>query len=825
MFARTLTIAAAAIGVGWLASQSLTAPSAPLAEAVPADDCRAYFEFRGLADQPDWDQTAARQSLIDSGLMKTIRRAISKEVMRDWSRSDKKIGKALEDNGETAVRWAMDNGFAIAVYRRDGRDEPVPYLFLPNADEVIAFAESIAEDETIRQAEEFVLERAGDGRLSFGTKYDRVQLLQIGDTLVAAATGDDLDALQAAFSGGFTDVQTHPLYPKQTDDAVAVGFGDIGSAIDRLSDQRVRGKNSPTVGEVLAVPGLQTLRSAQTVSRIDGEAIRCVSQIRTDGQPTSVVKEKLTGPKMTLADLPPLPKTATGFAAVRTDAATLTGLFFDRMMPLVEKYDPQQKARMDADYADFSEDLGVDIINELLPAFGDVLCIYDDAVASPIEIPVNLVAAVDDRKTIVSSFSRFVDLAEGELPPDQFRVTKTPGEQFDQITIAGNGIPVSVVLAVGDEWALISANPQAASAFFTRGFGDSLQVDAETLARNPKLGGEFMGMSWVDPKAAYERGVLLAGMGLPFAGQAIGTPLVMPVLPSSSTVTGPMFPNVSVVTADADGVEIETTTSVPAFPGASTVATGQLAIFGGLAAAPFAIGSPAAAAVQNDKNSLKQAGLACWNYSDTYKGFPSGTIVDSADKVNERLSMNVELLPFMGEYSLYQEFDRKKPFLADDNRYAASSVIDAFVPVGEDAIVAINADGTPAKPGQGTLEFAATYLIGNGGVNIPGQPAQAGAFDDAERSEVERFTDGLSNTLLFFTTNKPAPYAQGGRATVRALTEPTPTIGGKDGIGGLNPGSFPAGFCDGMVLSISDSIDPAVLKALMTADGGESVDF
>ncbi|MGI9456950.1 MAG: DUF1559 domain-containing protein, partial [Aeoliella sp.] len=43
------------------------------------------------------------------------------------------------------------------------------------------------------------------------------------------------------------------------------------------------------------------------------------------------------------------------------------------------------------------------------------------------------------------------------------------------------------------------------------------------------------------------------------------------------------------------------------------------------------------------------------------------------------------------------------------------------------------------------------------------------------------------------------------------------------GLGGVRPGGFLAGFCDGHVRMISDSIDAEVLKALFTKAGSEVI--
>ena len=58
---------------------------------------------------------------------------------------------------------------------------------------------------------------------------------------------------------------------------------------------------------------------------------------------------------------------------------------------------------------------------------------------------------------------------------------------------------------------------------------------------------------------------------------------------------------------------------------------------------------------------------------------------------------------------------------------------------------------------------------------------------------------------------------------MRAFTQ-QPYIGGPDGFGGQHSRGAPFAFADGSVQFLSDDIDPQVLEALATANGGEIVD-
>ena len=90
----------------------------------------------------------------------------------------------------------------------------------------------------------------------------------------------------------------------------------------------------------------------------------------------------------------------------------------------------------------------------------------------------------------------------------------------------------------------------------------------------------------------------------------------------------------------------------------------------------------------------------------------------------------------------------------------------------------------------------------------------------------ERFTfvDGTSNTVMVsdVVSKSRGPWAQGGSATIRALTS-KPYVNGEDGIGSPHTGGFHVLMADGSVRFVSQNIFPDTLEALATRAGAEVV--
>jgi hypothetical protein len=66
------------------------------------------------------------------------------------------------------------------------------------------------------------------------------------------------------------------------------------------------------------------------------------------------------------------------------------------------------------------------------------------------------------------------------------------------------------------------------------------------------------------------------------------------------------------------------------------------------------------------------------------------------------------------------------------------------------------------------------------------------------------------------------PWSRGGPSTIRAFTA-KPYFNGPDGFGGNHAGGCLMGLGDGSVRFNSENVDPSVIEAMATINGGEDV--
>jgi len=201
-----------------------------------------------------------------------------------------------------------------------------------------------------------------------------------------------------------------------------------------------------------------------------------------------------------------------------------------------------------------------------------------------------------------------------------------------------------------------------------------------------------------------------------------------------------------------------------------------------------------AARQTQSRNNLKQIGLALHNYHDVYSVFPPGGVYSEDGTAHH--GWQTSLLPYVDQAYLYNQIDFNKPWTDPANAQVFQTQVPTYLSPFEAA-------NRMASGG------AASHYAGNKHVLY-------------ENSSVALFdvTDGSSNTILAGEVG--AGYkAWGDPSNIR-----DPALGIlNDATSFGRPSGAPDGcailLMDGSVRQISEDIDPAILKALATPDGGE----
>jgi len=418
-----------------------------------------------------------------------------------------------------------------------------------------------------------------------------------------------------------------------------------------------------------------------------------------------------------------------------------------------------------------------------------------------------------------------------DLPVYPFRVEKNGGTLIVFDVYGDDGLAMQYgAIQVIDNWLVIGIMPQAVESFYLRTQRKlpSWKPDQEHQTALDELPKEFTSITMMSPRDSYQTilnlvtpflpaiqaGVLQSGL----IGEDDDLPFYVEDFPPVELITNPMFPNVTVVTQDAQGTTYMTRAStfgIPMFGGNGNVsAVAGTAVLAALLI-PAVQQARTAARRVSSKNNMKQIALAMHNYHDTHSHFPRGTVDAEKLKPKERLSWLYSILPFIEQAALYNRLSNseKKKWDSDFSKPFTSAQIPTYLN-----------PGLPLNPKVAQTHYAGMAGVGKDAPLLKKDHKRAGIFGYNRVTKLRDITDGTSNTIMITEVNKKlGPWAQGGNSTIRSLTK-KPYINGPDGIGGPWGGKgCHIGLADGSVRFVSENIDPDVMKALSTMSGGEVI--
>ncbi|RMF40049.1 MAG: DUF1559 domain-containing protein [Planctomycetota bacterium] len=193
---------------------------------------------------------------------------------------------------------------------------------------------------------------------------------------------------------------------------------------------------------------------------------------------------------------------------------------------------------------------------------------------------------------------------------------------------------------------------------------------------------------------------------------------------------------------------------------------------------------------------LRRIARALRAYEETHGSLPPPIVYDANGK--PLYSWRVLILPFLGENALYAQFNRDEPWDSDDNASLLSRSPSVFTcPDADD-------------PMSGKTDYV--LLTGKGTLFPPSGPL---SIDD--------ITDGAAATLLVVESrNIKTSWTEPGDVDVSRLNRQIGSVG-PNSIGGYHDNGAAAAFADGSPAWLPRDLDPILLDALITPQGGEQV--
>jgi hypothetical protein len=197
-------------------------------------------------------------------------------------------------------------------------------------------------------------------------------------------------------------------------------------------------------------------------------------------------------------------------------------------------------------------------------------------------------------------------------------------------------------------------------------------------------------------------------------------------------------------------------------------------------------------------NNIQQMTLSMHNYESRHASFPP-----AKDGEGQQLSWRVHILPYLEQQGLYDQFHLDEPWDSPHNLTLVDKMPEIF-----------------KNPNLDLPTGQTTYLVPTTPISAKPNLPHAMFTQGQQGPKFSQITDGASNTILIVE-------ADPGAAVVWTDPDGDLMYDPNDpmrSLGSLRPGVIVVGNADGSCHCISNRMSPEELNAMMTRDGGETVD-
>jgi prepilin-type processing-associated H-X9-DG protein len=196
------------------------------------------------------------------------------------------------------------------------------------------------------------------------------------------------------------------------------------------------------------------------------------------------------------------------------------------------------------------------------------------------------------------------------------------------------------------------------------------------------------------------------------------------------------------------------------------------------------------------QNNIRQLVLALLNYEAENGHLPPPFTTDANGKPMH--SWRVLILPYIEGQQVFDQIDFTKPWNHPDNLRLADKM---------PAVFSCPSAVSSVPP------YTTAYVAVTGGETVWGDSITFGSI-----------RDGASQTVLLIESEARRTHWMAPADVLLDEIVPMSPTGESMFLRGFHKGRGNAAFCDGSVRALSDDMDASVLRALLTRDGGETIE-
>ncbi len=551
----------------------------------------------------------------------------------------------------------------------------------------------------------------------------------------------------------------------------------------------------PEVTQVIDALGLSNVTSVASITGLDEKGFISRNLLAIDGEPQGLLT-MLPDKPLTAADLAAIPADATIAMALRLDPDEV----FEAILSTIGKIEPRANDEMIREMNQMEAALGFSIRNDLLQAVGDTWCIYNSpSQGGLIFTGLTGVVKIKDRARLEKVQAVLIKLMDAEAnqgrrmngryyPQPKIEKFEFAGRDVYMLNVRDDDFPLAPTWCLTDDELIVAPYPQNIKAYLSRDTAGKTLADVPEVAKLfDATGGPIM-LTYADTPKLFEMVYPI----VPIIAQAALSQLAreeidisVSLLPSAPAIGKHLRPGVTTVRRTAAGIEMTSRQSLPGGSvGASVPVMAALLV-------PAVFSAREAAVRAQSANNLKQISLGMLNHESAKKKFPAAFSVDKNGKA--LLSWRVQILPYLGEKALYEEFHLDEPWDSDHNKKLIAEMPHVY-------------RSPTSKAGEGKTN----YLTVRGKDTL---------FPGKEAMGIKDAKDGASQTIMTVevtdekavTWTKPDDFTPDAKDPMKGLISP-----GKD--------VFQVGFADGSVRTFHRSTDASTLKAMFSRAGEEGED-
>ena len=558
----------------------------------------------------------------------------------------------------------------------------------------------------------------------------------------------------------------------------------------KIIDMVVTASGEPEAQRLVSALGFDNLGTVVMVNGLDDTGCVMRGELSIEGAPKGILSlldaQPLNGQDLALMD-----KDSPVALAFKLDGAKVLDLILD--------ISAQMGGRGSDDLAEglemMRQQTGIDLREDVLASLSDTWRVYAQPGPAGLITGWTVAIKVRNRRKLEQVQDTVTTMAKGALQQagpgsPTLESSEIAGYTVHTVSLGQPGLAVAPSWCITDDELFVAMTPEQLQPLIAGNAASPSLAQNDDVKQLFQADSRTLAFAYLDTQEVAKTLLPFAQMGLQMmAGQPGTPPMTTDGLPPKDAIVPHLQPSLFAVQRTAVGVGF---TSHQTLPGGNVGASAPVMV---ALLLPAVQASREAARRMQGSNNLKQIGLAMHNFHDTYSAFPAGFSADADGK--PLLSWRVHILPFIEQGPLYQEFHLDEPWDSPHNKTLIEKMPVQYLCPNSNA-------------GPGMTNYVG--LAGKDGIFV------LPAAGDRLGTRMREVLDGTSNTMMTVEVpdasaviwTKPADFSPN-------VDQPT------KGLIGLRPGGFQAGFTDGSVRFIAETIDVGVLKALFTKSGGEPV--